>query len=274
MAVNYATKYQPKVVERFKIESVTNSAAGNEYSFVGAKTIVVETINTVPLTPFQRDAASNRFGEIHNLGATKQEMTMAQDYGFGFSIDAGDASDSAIEWSAGKALRREIDEVVIPTIDKFRLAQWAAKGTEFAISGALNPETLYEQILLANAEMDDALVPAGNRTIYLPTSNFVLLKQNNAFVSADSLNKEILSKGALGEVDGAIIKKVPSSWLPEGVAFIIKHKGATLDPVKLQNYHVRKDAQGFDGPVVEGRVYYDSFVLDTKKAGVMVGKIG
>ena len=67
MAVNYATKYQPKVVERFNIESVTNSAAGNEYSFVGAKTIVVETINTVPLTPFQRDAASNRFGEIHNL---------------------------------------------------------------------------------------------------------------------------------------------------------------------------------------------------------------
>ena len=73
---------------------------------------------------------------------------------------------------------------------------------------------------------------------------------------------------------GAVVKAVPSSWLPEGVAFIIKHKGATLDPVKLQNYHVRKDAQGFDGPVVEGRVYYDSFVLDAKKAGVMVGKIG
>ena len=32
--------------------------------------------------------------------------------------------------------------------------------------------------------------------------------------------------------------------------------------------YIRKDAQGFDGPVVEGRIYFDSFVLDAKKAGV------
>ena len=74
-------------------------------------------------------------------------------------------------------------------------------------------------------------------------------------------------------VDGAVVKSVPSSWLPEGVEFIIKYKGTTVDPVKLQNYYIRKDAQGFDGPVVEGRVYFDSFVLDTKKAGIVVGKI-
>ena len=120
--------------------------------------------------------------------------------------------------------------------------------------------------------MTDALVPTANRTIYLPTSNFVLLKQNSAFVAADSLNKELLTRGALGMVDGAEVKPVPSSWMPEGTAFIIKYKGATVDPVKLQNYYIRKDAQGFDGPVVEGRVYFDSFVLDTKKAGIIVGK--
>ena len=272
MAQNYATKYQSKIAERFSIGSVTNSAAGNEYSFVGAKTIVVQSIDVVALNDFNREAASNRFGAVANLGNTKQELTMTQDKSFVFAIDAGDASDTAIEMSAGKALRREIDEVVVPTLDKYRLSAWASKGTQFTISGGLDPESIYEQILLANAEMTDGLVPTANRTIYLPTSNFVLLKQNSAFVAADSLNKELLTRGALGMVDGAEVKPVPSSWMPEGTAFIIKYKGATVDPVKLQNYYIRKDAQGFDGPVVEGRVYFDSFVLDTKKAGIIVGK--
>ena len=272
MAQNYATKYQSKIAERFSIGSVTNSAAGNEYSFVGAKTIVVQSVDVVELNDFNRTAGSDRFGAVANLGNTKQELTMSQDKSFAFAIDAGDASDTAIELNAGKALRREIDEVVVPALDKYRLAQWAAKGTEHSITSALNSDSIYEQILLAGAEMTDGLVPTANRTIYIPTKNFVLLKQNTSFVGVESLGKEILSKGALGMVDGAVVKAVPSSWLPEGVEFIIKYKGATVDPVKLQNYYIRKDAQGFDGPVVEGRVYFDSFVLDAKKAGVVVGK--
>lgn len=274
MAQNYATKYQSKIAERFSIGSVTNSAAGNEYSFVGAKTIVVQSVDVVELNDFNRTAGSDRFGAVANLGNTKQELTMSQDKSFAFAIDAGDASDTAIELNAGKALRREIDEVVVPALDKYRLAQWAAKGTAYSIEGALDPDSIYEEILMANAEMTDGLVPTANRTIYIPTKNFVLLKQNTSFVGVESLGKEILSKGALGMVDGAVVKAVPSSWLPSGVEFIIKYKGATVDPVKLQNYYIRKDAQGFDGPVVEGRVYFDSFVLDAKKAGVMVGKIG
>ena len=42
MAINYATKYSPKVAERFKKGSITNAAAGHDYNFAGAKTVVVE----------------------------------------------------------------------------------------------------------------------------------------------------------------------------------------------------------------------------------------
>ena len=68
--------------------------------------------------------------------------------------------------------------------------------------------------------------------------------------------------------------QVTSLKISEGVEFLIKYKGCTADPVKLQNYHIRKDAQGFDGPVVEGRVYFDSFVLEARKAGIGVYKVG
>ena len=62
MATNYATKYQPEVAERFKKGSITNAGAGNDYSFVGAKTIVVSSVDTVALNDYNRTAAGNRFG--------------------------------------------------------------------------------------------------------------------------------------------------------------------------------------------------------------------
>ena len=75
MATNYTAKYDSKVAERFKLGSLTASATSNEYSFVGAKTIKVYSVDVAPLNDFDRNAASNRFGAVANLGDTVQEMT-------------------------------------------------------------------------------------------------------------------------------------------------------------------------------------------------------
>lgn len=277
MAINYATKYSSKVAERFKKASITNRAAGHEYSFVGAKTLVVSSVDVVPLTDFNREAASNRFGAVANLGDTKQELQMTQDKSFAFAIDAGDNSDQAIEKSAGRALRREIDEVIIPTIDKYRLAKWAEGAGTNVKSGsadALTKNTILPAIIKAGGEMSNGLVPEDGRTLYIPIRNYTLLVQADAIVHLEQPGKEAVIDGSVGTVDRNRVVPVPDGWFPEGVEFLIKYKGSTVDPVKLQNYHIRKDAQGFDGPVVEGRVYFDSFVLEAKAAGVAAYTLG
>ena len=48
MAINYTTKYESKIAERFKLGSLTASATSNEYSFVGAKTIKVYSVDVAP----------------------------------------------------------------------------------------------------------------------------------------------------------------------------------------------------------------------------------
>ena len=176
MAINYATKYHSKVAERFKKGSITNAAAGNEYSFVGAKTIVISSVDVVPLNDFDREAGSNRFGAVTNLGDTKQEMQMTQDKSFVFAIDAGDNSDQAIDKAAGKALRRQIDEVVNPHVDKYRLGKWAEGGVEIksGSTSALTKSTILSAIIKAGGEMSNALVPEGNRTLYIPIRNYQL----------------------------------------------------------------------------------------------------
>lgn len=278
MAINYATKYHSKVAERFKKGSITNAAAGNEYSFVGAKTIVISSVDVVPMTDFDREAGSNRFGAVTNLGDTKQEMQMTKDRSFCFAIDAGDNSDQAIDKAAGKALRRQIDEVVNPELDKYRLGKWAEGGMT-VMSGstsALTKSTILAAIIKACGEMSNNLVPEGGRTVYIPIRNYQLLVQADAVVSISDagMAADAVEKGVVGMINGCKVVPVPDTWFPEGVEFMVKHKGCTVDPVKLANYYIRRDAQGFDGPVVEGRIYYDSFVIEAKKAGIVSYKLG
>lgn len=275
MAVNYATKYATKVAERFRKASITDPGAGQDYSFVGAQTVVVSTVDVVALNDYDREAAGNRFGAVANLGDTKQEMQVTQDKSFAFAIDAGDNSDQAIEKSAGRALRRQVDEVIIPTIDKYRLAKWAAgAGAIHTEASALTKNNILSAIIALGGEMSNALVPEEGRTLYIPIRNYTLLVQADAIVQLDGgKGVQAVTNGIVGTIDRNKVVPVPDGWFPEGFEFLIKYKGCTADPVKLRNYHIRKDAQGFDGPVVEGRVYYDSFVLEAKKAGVGVCKV-
>jgi len=230
-------------------------------------------VDTVALNDFDRTAGSNRFGAVANLGDTVQEMTCSQDKGFTFAIDAGDQSDQAIDKAAGKALRRQIDEVINPTMDKYRLAQWAAgAGNEFTPSGAVTKNTILGNIIDANAMATEDLVPTEGRTLFVSVDWYKLLVQADAVLALEKLGVKAISKGSVGMVDNCIVKPVPTSWMPEGVGAIIKYKGCTVDPVKLQHYDVLKKVQGFDGPVVQGRVYYDAFVLDAKKDGIVVCK--
>ena len=277
MAINYATKYASKVAERFHKASLTDPAAGKDYSFIGAQTIVVSSVDVVPLVDYNRTAAGNRFGVPTNLGDTKQELTMGQDKSFAFSIDAGDNSDQAIEKSAGRALRRQTDEVVIPYIDKHRLSKWAA-GAGSIVNGdgsALTKNSILPAIINLGGELSNALVPEENRTLYIPIRNYSLLVQADAIVQLDGgKGVQAVTNGIVGTIDRNKVIPVPDGWFPAGFEFMIKYKGCTVDPVKLQHYYIRKDAQGYDGPVVEGRVYFDSFVLDAKKAGLGVYKLG
>lgn len=274
MAINYTTKYESKIAERFKLGSLTDSACGHDYSFVGAKTIKIYSVDTVALNDFDRTAGSNRFGAVANLGDTVQEMTCSQDKGFTFAIDAGDKSDQAIDKAAGKALRREIDEVITPTMDKYRLSKWAAgAGNIYTPAAAPTKNTILGYIIDANALATEDLVPTENRTLFVSVDWYKLLVQADAVLALEKLGSKAISKGAVGMVDNCVVKPVPTSWMPENVGALIKYRGCTVDPVKLQNYDVLTKVQGFDGPVVQGRVYYDAFVLDAKKDGIVAMKI-
>lgn len=278
MAINLASKYDQKVAERFRLGSKTDTGAGHDYEFTGVKSVKIYSIDTVDLVDYTRTGTA-RFGALTELGDTVQELTLTQDKGFTFSIDAGNASEQFNIKQANAALKREIDEVITPHIDKYRLEKWAggnglSSGNAVLTSndGTLTKANIVEAIFTANAKMSDEKVPAGGRTLYIPELTFVKFKLADVVMGADGVSAENIRRGYRGTIDGLDVVTVPSSMFPTDANFIIKLKGATVDPFKLKNYRVHKNPMGVDGDVVEGRIIFDSFVLDTKCKGVFVSK--
>ena len=282
MAINLFTEYQKKIAERFTLGSLTDEAAGHDYDFAGAKTIEVLSVDTVATVDYTRSGTA-RYGDVTELGDTKQTLTLAVDKGFTFSIDAGNVAEQYNIKQANRCLKREWDEVCTPEIDAYRLSAWAngkglssGKSILSASGETLTRENIVESIFTGSARMSDKKVPRKNRYLFIPELTFVKFKLADAVLGGGQLNKEAVEKGFKGTIDGMKVITVPSSLWPSltgGSAtlnFIIKYKGATVDPMKLKNLRVQKNPMGIDGDVVEGRYIYDSFVKDAACDGVFI----
>lgn len=282
MAINLITEYQKKIAERFTLGSLTDEAAGHDYDFAGAKTIEVLSVDTVETVDYTRSGTA-RYGDVTELGDTKQTLTLAVDKGFTFSIDAGNASEQYNVKQANRCLKREWDEVCTPEIDAYRLSAWAngkglssGKSILSASGETLTKDNIVESIFTGSARMSDKKVPRKNRYLFIPELTFVRFQLADVVLGGGQLNKEAVEKGFRGTIDGMKVITVPSSLWPSltgGSAtlnFIIKYKGATVDPMKLKNLRVQKNPMGIDGDVVEGRYIYDSFVKDASCDGIFI----
>lgn len=268
MAVNLAAKYSNKVAERFKQKSLSAAFTNSDYEWNGVKTLTVYSIDTVELNDYTRSGTS-RYGTPSELGDTKQEMSVSQDKAFTFTIDKGNNADQMNVKGAGKALAREIDEVIVPTEDKYVFGKIAAaaKANDNSATAAITKTNAYETFLNGQEKLDDASVPTEGRVAAVTSGFLKYLKLSDDFVRASELGQKMLVTGQVGEIDGTKIVKVPRTRMPENCEFIITHPSVTVKAEKLDDYKIHQDPPGINGNLVEGRVYYDAFVLEAKKAG-------
>lgn len=271
MAINLAAKYSNKVVERFKLKSLTEAFVNRDYDWQGVETVKVYSIPTVALNDYKKEG-TNRYGEPTELEDSIQEMKVTQDKSFTYTIDKGNNQDQLNVKGAGKSLARQIDEVIVPTKDIHRLSvmvKAAVKnGGTNETPAAITKTNAYEKFLEAQEWLDNKKVPLAGRVAGVSASMYKFLKLDSSFVKNSDLGQKITINGQVGEVDGVKIVKLPNSYLPAGCAFIIAHPSVTTSPDKLSEYKIHNNPPGINGNLVEGRVRYDAFVLDAKKDGI------
>jgi N4-gp56 family major capsid protein len=278
--VNLASKYSQKVDERFRLGSLTEAAVNRDYDWTGSHTLCIYSINTSQMndyhyyTAYGSDLINSRYGNIAELENTKQDATVGQDRAFTFAIDKGNHQETQGAMKAEKALERQIEEVVIPEVDVYRLSVMSASAIANGQvkTEAITENNAYSSLLKAGEVFDDNKVPRMGRIAFVTSAFYTFLKLNDQFISASDIGQRMLIRGQVGEVDGTKIIMVPSIYMPANHAFILCHPLTTIAAEKLEEYKIHKNPVGINGFLVEGRVMYDTFISDNKKQGLYVHK--
>ena len=286
MAINFATKASPKVMEAFSRESLTEGIFSKDYDWTGVATVRIYSVDTLPMQDYDYDLVdgTSRFGSLTELGDTYQELTVNQDKSFNGAIDKRNNNSTLMIKAAGKVLSRQTRDVIVPMVDKYRLAAIAAGNGVTGFGGAgggtikynvsLSKSNIVETIMGHNAEMNNKLVPKKGRVLFIKETEFIKCKLADQIVGTGAtlqdVAKNIIVNGEFGTLDGLHIVPVPDSYMPDGVLYMIVTKNCCISPKKIETMRIIQDHPDIDGHVVQGRMLYDCFVFAKKADGILV----
>lgn len=271
MGISLATKFAPYVDEQFATESKKSMLTNDDFDWTGAHTIKVYKVSTSEMNDYDRNGTNNatsRYGQVKDLDATTEEMTLKKDRSFTFAVDKLDTDETVQQLEAASALARQNRQVVIPEVDAYTYGVMCEKAGTKPAAKKLTATNIYDEIITANTVMDNAEVPETERYIVVIPDVYLLMKKNKDIVMETDIAQEMRLKGVIAMIDGAAVIKVPASRVPKGFGFMLAHPCATVAPTKLEDYKIHQDPPGISGSLVEGRICYDAFVLDNKAKAI------
>ena len=263
MAQYYAAAHLKVIDERYfqkaKTDLVVNK--GIRLEFNGKNSVTIYNVDTVAENDYVRSGV-NRFGPLVELGTGTQTFVLSQDKAFTFTIDRGNYADSQMVTEVATAIKRQVREVSVPTVDIYRLATlsaYAVANSQGATASTTNSNA-YQQFIAQKAAMVDALIDPDNIVVFMSQAKYNLLRRDAEFkVASDAAYKDVKS-GVITEVDGMKIVVVPASYMPANVNFLFVADDVLVAPTKFDMIRTLDDVQGIDGWVAEGRRYYDAFI--------------
>jgi hypothetical protein len=267
MAVNLHTKYPKQLALAFSKPSYLTGRTSSAYDWLGVQTIRVSSIVTQPMGDYSRSGTA-RYGTPTELQDTYQELKITQDKSFSITVDKGNNQDQDMMKNAGVVLAAQLREQAVPSADKYAFAQFVKLAGR--IAGVAKPDktTVIGAVLDGLQEMNDALVPDDGRTVWATSEMCKYIAQSPEYLALEQLGRKAISRGELGEIQGASLVRVPASYLPANCYFLITYRDSVLFPKKINETKVHEDPPGISGALLEGRLNYDAFVVGTKCDGV------
>lgn len=267
MAIQLVQKFLPLVDEIFSSDSKISLLTNQEFEFTGAHSVKVYKVTTSPMNDYDRagvGATVSRYGDIASLGAATEEFILSKDRSFTFAIDKMDQDETSQTLQAATALARQTRTVIIPECDAHVYGKMCIGAGTKPAALALTAANIYDQIIAAGKELDNAECPETDRYLIFNPDSYVLMKKSPDIIMDTEISNEERIKGVIGMIDGAKVFKVPAGRLPAKFGFMLGHPIATVAPVKLDEYKVHENPPGISGSLCEGRVVYDAFILENK----------
>lgn len=272
---NYGSASLSLIDERFSIDSVTSGIVnkGIRLEFNGKNSVTFYDVDTVAESNYIRSGVF-RFGPLVELGTGTQTKTLSQDKAFTFTVDRGNLEDSMMAQEVAKAVKRQVREVSVPTVDIYTLATASAYAVAQAqgATAATTTSNAYSQLLAQKAAMIDVLVPTDNIHVFMNQTNYNKLRRDAEFKVASEGAYRDVKTGNVDQVDGMKLHVVPSSYMPTNVNYLFIADNVLVRPTKFDMVRTHENPVGIDGWVAEGRRYYDVFIPTNKGPAIRYHK--
>jgi hypothetical protein len=272
---NYASASLSTLDERFYRDSQTSDIVnkGMRLEFNGKNSVTIYNVDTVTESDYVRSGVF-RFGPLVEIGTGTQTFVLSQDKSFTFTVDRGNLEDSMMAQEVAKAVKRQVREVSVPTVDIYTLATasaYAVANTQGA-TAATTSSNAYSQLIAQKAAMVNALIEPDNIHVFMDQTDYNALRRDAEFkVASDGAYRDVKS-GNVDRVDGMKIHVVPTSYMPTNVNFLFIAENVLVRPTKFDMVRTHENPVGIDGWVAEGRRYYDVFIPANKGTAIRYHK--
>lgn len=276
MAIDLRKKYSDQIDEVMLQASKSNMVIDDEAGeFVGVNSVIYykhdlpKTVQQYARnTLAQNGSGKSLYGDTRGVSLVPETFTLTQDISEHLYIDRMDEEESCAK--AGTLLGEYIRLTLQPTVDKYRYKKITDNAGNTVYGTTVSATNVFSLITDATEVLDDAGVPEFARVLVVTPKTYKFLKNSKDIILDEEVSKEERTEGVVAKIDGMPVIKVASSYLPEGVQFIVTIPSATKSPIKYSKIELRDAGNDGDGTFLNIRYYYDAFVLDNAKPCIYV----
>ena len=278
MAINFSEKFHERLMKGFEQHTETDSMFDHslDMEFSGVYTVHVTSVVTEPLQDYDKTKSldkGSRYGAFKEVGDEVQTFEMTGDKSLNLTIDKGNNEGQFNMKKAGEVMNAYKEEQIVPYLDKYRMAKWAADGgMHYALTAAPANDTIAQIIIKArNAQRNRRVT--GKTALVIPYQYLDVLSLSTQWVKLEKLGGQVLTKGTMGQFYGMDVVPFIDELMPENAWFMMINPKAPIAPKKINSFKGHVDPPRINGDLLEFLMYHDAFVMGKKADGILVGSM-
>lgn len=256
----------------------TPAVLSDDQIFLQGRTFTILETNEAELTDYKR----NENNTLTTLKADETSYVLNEEKYWGMQIDDLDEHDLNTEVEQYQ-VAKQTNKVVAPYLDKLRFATLIENTSDTVLTTGTTVETTvettagktvktsYEAVIDAGVKLDE-LANNGRRLLFVTPTFYASIKKEIVKLPQGDNTGDALFKGVVGELDGALVIKVPNRILNTGdnaVEAILTVDNVLASPVQVDKFESGRLGAGKFGVFMQQLLYTGAFVLQKNQAKII-----
>ena len=244
----------------------TPAVLSDDKIFMQGRTFTILETNEAELTDYKR----NEGNTLTTLKADETSYVLTEEKFWGMQIDDLDEHDLNTEIEQYQ-VAKQTNKVVAPYLDQLRFATLIGNSSDTVLTTGTTAGANYEAVIDAGVKLDE-LASNGRRLLFVTPTFYASIKKEIVKLPQGDNTGDALFKGVVGELDGALVIKVPNRILNTGdnaVEAILTVDNVLASPVQVDKFESGRLGAGKFGVFMQQLLYTGAFVLQKNQAKII-----